>query len=213
MEYFPLQFQNIGFLRAKFSNEQLAPLQREIDKLTMNFSRGVKYNNDLAGNIEHEFLLKDSKKAIYNLVAPLCLEYDKHYNNYITKNSLLPANSPIELNDLWVNFQKKHEFNPIHDHTGVMSFVIWMKIPYLMEDELKASPGASANPNLAGHFSFHYTNTLGDICQTYLPADKTQENTILLFPAKMKHSVYPFYSSDDFRITVSGNFVVKGNST
>jgi len=108
-----------------------------------------------------------------------------------------------------VNFQKKYEFNPIHDHTGIMSFVIWMQIPYLMEDELKASPGASANPNLAGHFAFHYTNTLGDICHFFIPADKTQENTILLFPARMKHSVFPFYSSDDFRITVSGNFTVK----
>ena len=209
MEYLTLQFQNIGFLKATLSNEQLAPLRKEIEKLSRNFNSGVKHNDKLAGNLQHEFLLKESKKHTYNLVAPLFLEFDKQFNNYITKNPLLPENSPIELNELWVNFQKKYEFNPIHDHTGIMSFVIWMQIPYLMEDELKASPGALANPNLAGHFAFHFTDTLGDIRTFHIPADKTQENTILLFPARMKHSVFPFYSSDDFRITVSGNFTVK----
>jgi hypothetical protein len=209
LEYLSLQFQNIGFIKASFSNEQLAPLRKEIEKLSRNFNSGVKHNHKLAGNLQYEFLLKESKKHTYNLVAPLFLEFDKQFNNYITKNPLLPENSPIELNELWVNFQKKHEFNPIHDHTGIMSFVIWMQIPYLIEDELKASPGASANPNLAGHFAFHYTDTLGDIRTYNIPADKTQENTILLFPARMKHSVFPFYSSDDYRITVSGNFTVK----
>ena len=206
MEYLTLQFQNIGFLKAQFTNEQLAPLRKEIDRLAQNFQHGVKYNDQLAGNLQHEFLLKDSKKHTYNLVAPLFLEFDKQFNNYISKNPLLPENSPIELKDLWVNFQKKHEFNPIHDHTGIMSFVIWLKIPYLMEEELKAAPGSSANPNLAGHFAFHFTDALGDIRTYHIPADQTAENTILLFPARLKHSVFPFYSSDDFRITVSGNF-------
>jgi len=213
LEYLTLQFQNIGFLKATFSDEQLAPIRKEIEKLSSNFNSGIKYNKELAGNLQHEFLLKESKKHTYNLIAPLFLEFDKQFNNYITKNPFLPENSPIELKDLWVNFQKKHEFNPIHDHTGIMSFVIWMKIPYLMEDELKASPGASANPNLAGHFAFHFTDTLGDIRTFHIPADKTQENTILLFPARMKHSVFPFYSSDDYRITVSGNFAVKGTNS
>jgi hypothetical protein len=35
------------------------------------------------------------------------------------------------------------------------------------------------------------------------------ENTLLLFPAKLTHAVYPFYSSDDYRISVSGNVVFK----
>lgn len=106
MEYLTLQFQNIGFLKATFSNEQLAPIRKEIEKLSNNFDGGIKYNKELAGNLQHEFLLKESKKHTYNLIAPLFLEFDKQFNNYITKNPLLPENSPIELKDLWVNFQK-----------------------------------------------------------------------------------------------------------
>jgi len=55
-------------------------------------------------------------------------------------------------------------------------------------------------------FNFYYTNSLGDIMNTPIPADKTYENTICIFPARMKHAVYPFYTSDDYRISVSGNF-------
>ena len=32
---------------------------------------------------------------------------------------------------------------------------------------------------------------------------------ILLFPSEMYHGVYPFYTSDDYRISVSGNFNFK----
>ena len=31
------------------------------------------------------------------------------------------------------------------------------------------------------------------------------ENKMLIFPANFKHEVYPFYTSDEERITVSGN--------
>ena len=35
----------------------------------------------------------------------------------------------LKLNGFWVNKQKPHEYNPYHDHGGVFSFVVWMKIP------------------------------------------------------------------------------------
>ena len=111
----------------------------------------------------------------------------------------------MTLSGLWVNFQQKYEFNPSHNHDGVYSFVIWHKIPYLISDEIKNSPGKNANKVLAGHFEFNYTNSLGNIWQETLPVDKTWENTICIFPSEMIHSVYPFFTSDEYRITSSGN--------
>jgi inosine/xanthosine triphosphate pyrophosphatase family protein len=35
--------------------------------------------------------------------------------------------------------------------------------------------------------------------------DKTFEGKIAFFPSKLSHCVYPFYSSDDVRISISGN--------
>ena len=42
-----------------------------------------------------------------------------------------------------------------------------------------------------------------------LPVDKTWEGMMLMFPSKLHHSVYPFYTSDEKRISVSGNISIK----
>jgi hypothetical protein len=85
---------------------------------------------------------------------------------------------------------------------------MWIKIPFLMEEELKNSPGAESNTNIPGCFNFHYTDILGDLMHCPIYADKKMENHLLMFPAKLNHSVSPFYTSDEYRISVAGNFVV-----
>ena len=115
---------------------------------------------------------------------------------------------PLYLDSLWVNLQQKHEFNPVHDHSGIFSFVIWLQIPYTRVDEHQ-SPGYKSNSPCSGNFNFFYTNALGDIVPYSMECNITKENVIYFFPSKMKHSVYPFYSTDDYRITVSGNFKMK----
>ena len=42
-----------------------------------------------------------------------------------------------------------------------------------------------------------------------LPVDKSFEGKMLMFSANQLHEVYPFYTSDDLRVTVSGNFKYK----
>ena len=46
---------------------------------------------------------------------------------------------------------------------------------------------------------------LGDINKYTYQLDKTQEGSMLFFPAKLKHIVYPFYNCDKERISISGN--------
>ena len=40
----------------------------------------------------------------------------------------------IKLRNLWVNYQKQNEYNPIHTHSGIVSFVIFVDIPYGSEE-------------------------------------------------------------------------------
>ena len=49
--------------------------------------------------------------------------------------------------------------------------------------------------------------TLYDARSLSLLAD--QERVMLVFPAALQHAVYPFYTSDDYRISVSGNVRLK----
>ena len=38
-----------------------------------------------------------------------------------------------------------------------------------------------------------------------LDVDKSKEGYFVIFPSNLNHQVFPFYSSDDYRITVAGN--------
>ncbi len=207
-----VNFENIGFLKMSFTEAELAPVRAEVAKISKDFEQSRSHNAKLAGNLKNSYLMTESVKHVYNLMAPHVLQFDEKFGRYVTQNSIAPESSPIYLKELWVNFQHKHEFNPPLEHYGIISFVMWLKIPYTFEEEKKVSPGAGSNHDVSGKFCFQYTNSLGDICNHFIEADKSLENHGLMFSAKMKHSVFPFYSSDDYRVSVAGNFAIKGQN-
>jgi len=201
-------FSNLGFLAEQLTDEQLRPIKEEIESIKLNFEGSVKHNSDLAGNIVNEFGLIKNHQYIEKLILPYVIEYDKEFN-FLKDYNFLTKDCPVILETAWVNFQKKHEFNPVHNHTGIMSFVIWINIPYNLEEEITKGPGAKSNKNVPGAFEFQYTSIMGDVCGHTIHVDKSLENALIVFPAKLCHSVYPFYTSDDYRISVSGNFKFK----
>ena len=147
----------------------------------------------LAGNISNSFTIEDKDNWFFNnVLLNLISKYSTGDLKVIVPN-VLTKNCAYTLDSFWVNFQNKYEFNPVHSHTGVFSFVVWIEIPssYKKEKELKfAKESNSPCPNT---FEFIYTNILG---------------TILLFPAKLLHQVYPFYLSNKQRISISGNIAL-----
>jgi hypothetical protein len=205
----PIHYPNFGYLSGKFSEDNLAPLKQEIQEVQENFERTKKFNTDLAGNIKKEFLLQKSKNHVYQLFAPLIQQYEDDFPGYFKTLNALTDNVPLVLDYLWVNFQEKYEFNPAHDHAGVMSFVIWIQIPYTKSQEELVSPGQQSNKNCSGDFEFHYVDTLGRVSYETISISKEMENSFVLFPASTSHCVYPFFSADDYRISVSGNFRYK----
>ena len=100
----------------------------------------------LAGQISHSYTLKDPLNLITKDLMDILMDPQsptmKNIQSEIDKNFCRfsnPEDFKLEphLNGLWVNFQKKCEFQPIHNHTGQFSFVIWMDIPYHWKDEAK----------------------------------------------------------------------------
>ena len=45
----------------------------------------------------------------------------------------------------------------------------------------------------------------GGVDNVTLNVDKSFAGKILMFPSYILHEVFPFYTSDDYRITISGN--------
>lgn len=203
---------NIGIIRSTASSELMATVGAEVLKIQSDFSKGIPKNQTLAGNILHEYQLLDSCPALEIKTREMAMMHQEVYGETYTTglnahtNILEDGKKPnLKLNSAWVNFQQKGEFNPLHNHTGLYSFVLWYKIPYYINIEEKAGPGRKSKNQLSGKFQFHYTNILGNITGAALAIDKKWEGQILLFPSLLSHSVYPFYSSNDYRISISGN--------
>ena len=164
-------------------------------------------NMDLAGNIKNEFLIPEGKEHVYPLIFALIDKHKEQYPQHFKKITGYTGKKEIslQLHSLWVNFQKKYEFNPIHVHEGLFSFVFWHKIPYKIENEIARYPNMKPDQVKAGHFAFLQIGEMGRIQSIDLPVDNSWEGKIALFPAELNHTVYPFFTSDDVRITISGN--------
>ena len=181
-------------------------IYQKLDEI-INKKHTVRANHELAGNIQSEYLIPDGKGVIWPFLNALMDEYFKKYPGFLARTSCMTnkASFTLGLHNLWVNFQKKYEFNPVHVHDGLFSFVIWHKVPYTMADEKARFPHMKDDEIRAGHFAFLVINEIGQIQSQCIAADKEWEGKIAMFPASMNHLVYPFYTSDDYRISISGN--------
>jgi hypothetical protein len=168
-------------------------------------------NQDLASNIKHEYAIPKGKAAVSPMLMQMIIKHQEKYPNFFKKahSTINYKACEIELFNLWVNFQKKYEFNPMHIHDGLYSFVIWHKVPYTMKDERERLASMMDNDFRAGMFAFFFSDPSGKISQEALPVDKSWEGKVALFPANLNHCVYPFYTSDEYRISISGNLGFK----
>jgi len=197
--------QPVGWLETELPKLVMSRLQSYIETAEKN---PTILNGDLAGNISKSLNLEDKDDWFYKTVLfPLIGEYVKYYPHYTEMIGILTENAPYCLHKLWVNFQKQHEFNPLHNHTGVFSFVIWVKIPTDWREQHALPISANSNAPKASDFDFQYTTMLGDIGRYTYPLDKKSEGRMLFFPAKLMHTVYPFYNCDKERVSISGNIL------
>lgn len=207
LEYNWHTFPNLGYITSKLSKDQLQPIQNEIDNIQKDFSKADSASDYLSGLVDHEYNLYESRSHIDNLIQPLCYEYDSIFNLSQKNYTILDQGKwTIELKELWVNYQKKHEFQSTHKHSGIFSFVIWVKIPFNVDEEISRYTEASKD---VSQFGFSYNNTLGAQERLNLNLSNKDEGMLAVFPAQMPHYVFPFFSSNEYRITIAGNYGVK----
>ena len=186
--------------------------QTELDYVwsCVNQEDKVDWSHHLVGNIDSSFLLEDKDDWFFNnTLIPLMDVYEKTFENLGKKVAVYSDDNKsisYALKDWWVNYQKQYEFNPNHNHDGVYSFVIWLKIPYECEEQ---NIGNETNAKARGTFAFEYINLLGEICYSEYRLGKKHEGTMLFFPSKLHHLVNPFYNCEEDRISVSGNISLK----
>ena len=156
------------------------------------------FRSNLAGIIKEEYAYEDRKDYVEE-IAQFLTVYDAAYQKW--KNEQYKVKPEYILNSLWINYMKKNEYNPPHDHSDYLSFVIFLKVPEEITKEQEEFVGNSAGP---GSLSFLYGE--GNRQSITYQSVKPKERDIFIFPAWIKHYVAPFYS-DVTRISVSGNIM------
>jgi hypothetical protein len=169
----------------------------------------VKANDTLAGNMKEEYYVNEYGYLLEKYLLDVIFKYEPLVDNMNRTHKAFTEHRPLTLSNLWINHQRKHEFNPIHNHSGVFSFIIFMQIPFLIKDQDKVSPGKYSNGNKAGRLTFLEITPTGRITEKIFDVDKTWEQSALIFPAELNHTVYPFYKVNKPRITISGNIRFK----
>ena len=187
----------------------------EMDFLLLVISEENKksFSKKLAGNISKSELIKDKDNWFYETtLKPLTermfyRDWDAYYKYHIEKEEPPPE---FEMDKFWVNYQKQHEFNPLHSHSGLYSFVVFMKIPTHWREQYALPFVAHANSPQASDFVFVWSDKRSNKILNYnFSLSPKDEGRMLFFPASLRHMVYPFYECEEERITISGNIILK----
>ena len=194
---------NLGLTNGKIPPNIYQSLNQEIVDIHTNDVGIQKMNESLAGQITKEYEITKSRQLLDPFLEEMGRAYQKEWNYYPKEN---PNDNKLTVESVWVNMQKKLEVNPLHNHDGTLSFVAWLHVPFKLEDE-RNMPNCknSRTVELASTFQFVYTTALGTIANCPMFVESGWEAKIIMFPSKLLHMVYPFQTSDDYRISIAGN--------
>ena len=160
------------------------------------------YNKSLAGHLDNQFLYpREIQSWFYKELNPYVETYRKGHCRY---HGLEEHNVELLAEDLWVNFMKPGDFNPVHTHGGDYSFVLFLDVPKKLEEEQNAFEGTSVPPgSIMFEFGVNAKPKWATTGNFVLP----QTGDFLMFPALLQHWVCPFKSKIT-RVSVSGNMEI-----
>ena len=201
---------NVGFTQGKIPvkiyqdlNQEIVDIHTASETGTLDQNGILQMNPSLAGQITKEYQITKSRELLDPFLEEMGEAFQKEWNYYPKDN---PNDNKLTVESVWVNMQKKLEVNPLHNHDGTLSFVAWLHVPFKLEDERNVENCKNSRTvELASTFQFVYTTALGTIANCPMFVESGWEARIVMFPAKLLHMVYPFQTSDDYRISIAGN--------
>jgi hypothetical protein len=192
-----LNLSNSGVILDDIPNDIFNNIKAEANFLE---EQNQKMISGLTGNgvANHFFMNQTYQQEFLSYITELKNVYLNIYPEYLLTFKSLSHSVAFACGNPWFNIQKKGEFVPMHNHDGLLSYSAWIKIPYDAEEETKDGKYASC-------FQFNYSTITGSTFTEIIKIDKSFEGKIMMFPSTLTHCVYPFYTVDDTRISMSGN--------
>jgi len=169
-------------------------------------------SSELAGVLDGQYYYKDFEEWFDTRFKPVITLYQSKLNEYLSPEHMeeqfgtkIPFNTKVK--SLWINYQRQYEYQPIHKHTGDLSFVIYLQVPKEIDQEVKEREGTHNNSG-PGKINFTIGPHMPFSITTYDELPKVGD--VFIFPAWVQHYVNSFKSNVE-RISVSGNITLKEN--
>ena len=165
-----------------------------------------KANKQLVGKIEDEVSLhysgpNNDKMHQHNFLPTDILQwFHSIFDHYTDWNKIGPTQKNI--NSVWVNEMKAHEYNPAHIHRGMLftglSSVMILKLPSTYGKEYSAGHvPQNGKLQILGAANGQFAKI------DYQPPMNLRD--FYIFPYDMRHCVYPFNGTDEVRRTLAAN--------
>ena len=200
----------------------------EITDLISREKNPARAGHGLAGEIEKEFYIDtylldkiEFTKYIENLTYAYT-EIVKSQYHILESNdgSITSGGLPIlnfqehlvnlKISTAWFNDQQDHEYNPVHNHNGLFSGVLYLKIPeYLPDRKQSDNKGIMSD----GQIMFVKQESMTDYYLTRPTINfSPKPKDLFLFPSVLLHTVTPFRTPDGKGVRRSMSFNIEDNN-
>ena len=152
-------------------------------------------------------LIDDENRFQKEVLNPIIQEYVTDYG--FPEKLKTTHIHDLTFQKFWANYTGKGEYQALHNHDAIWSFVIWLKLPAVANDE--QSVKEAMHPD-AGDFILTYSDIIGRTRKVNWKLEKQyNEGHMLLFPSDLYHAVYPHFQTDEKRLSLAGDIVINSN--
>ena len=152
-------------------------------------------------------LIDDDNRFQKEVLNPIIQEYVTDYG--FPEKLKTTHIHDLTFQKFWANYTGKGEYQALHNHDAIWSFVIWLKLPAVANDEQSVKD--AMHPD-AGDFILTYSDIIGRTRKVNWKLEKQyNEGHMLLFPSDLYHAVYPHFQTDEKRLSLAGDIVINSN--
>ena len=173
-------------LEVKVPNDYIEKLNMYMDMALgdKELLKKLDHSHDLAGNLNTEIKITNQfLEETRNEWGVTLLQFFSNIGSAYCQNMINKVEiTKFIITGAWMNNQVAGDFNPIHKHDGLLSSVLFTKVPIsISNDEEK---------DYAGHLEFIDGRDAG-ITPTHMRI-KPVVGRMYMFPSWLLHQVYPF---------------------
>ena len=202
----PAELPNFGVIEAELEQEDIDYLWKLVHK----YSHNAKWEGNRLISIEEDFKqfpLNDDDNLFQNNVLRPCT--DKYFETYGCPFKQKTTHThELAFSRFWCRASLDGDYQSIHDHQGIFTFVVWLTVPFEGADERQVQAGFRPE---ASDFVLVYPDTCGQLQKRNFVLGKGAEGKMLFFPSDIIHIVYPHYTTQEYRIALAGDVAL--NST